>query len=513
MYYVLLITDNMTGTSHITFDLAASINLFRPETTLVVTFILAMILDIILKKSKNIAAYTAITGLLVTGFFLIQQTGITYQAFSNLLVVDPFGQFLKILILLSSLLIIVFSFFSEELHKEHTRLGEYYTLITGMTFGMFLLIGAANLIMIYIAIETMSISSYVLSGYTREVKRASEASLKYVIFGAVSSGIMIYGISILFGITGSLNLFIINQFLADNIVSNMPLLVAVLLILAGFGYKISAVPFHFWTPDIYEGAPVTITAYLSVASKAAGFAVLIRFIKTAFADSTITSTAIWGLHNEIDWHALIALLSILSMTIGNLVAVWQNNLKRMLAYSSIAHAGYLLMAVSVLNDNGISSLLIYFFFYMLMNLGAFFIVQVISNRLESENIEDYNGLGYRSPVIGVCLTLFLVSLTGLPPTAGFIGKLYVFASVIKSGYLWLAVIGVINSVISLYYYMRVVRNMYLRNVEGSGAEHIQYSPTIIIIVLLLAIPTLVFGFYFSPVIDWANNSINIFTGN
>ena len=200
------------------------------------------------------------------------------------------------------------------------------------------------------------------------------------------------------------------------------------------------------------------------------------------------------------------------MTLGNLVALWQTNMKRMLAYSSIAHAGYLLMAVSVMNNNGVSALLIYFFFYMLMNLGAFFIVQIVANKIDSENIEDYTGLGYRSPLIGVCLTIFLISLTGLPPTAGFVGKLYVFTTVINSGYLWLAVIGVINSVISLYYYIRIVRNIYLRDVESTKTKLV-YSPTTILIVLVLAIPTLIFGIYFTPIVTWANYSMNIFTGN
>ncbi len=501
----------MTETSHITFDLIKSLSLFKPETTLVITFILAIILDLIFKKSRNIAGYVAITGLIITGLFLFQQTGVNYKAFANLLVIDSFGQFLKFIVLLSSLIIIIFSFFFNELNKGYSKLGEYFTLIIGMTFGMFLLIGAANLIMIYLAIETMSISSYVLSGYTKEVKRASEASLKYVIFGAVSSGIMLYGISILFGLTGSLDLFEINKFLTVNKVANIPLLMAGLMILSGFGYKISAVPFHFWTPDVYEGAPVTITAYLSVASKAAGFAVLLRFFKTTLLNSIPGTNEMWLLINNIDWHAVIATLSILTMTLGNLVAVWQTNMKRMLAYSSIAHAGYLLMAVSVLNDNGVSAVLIYFFFYMLMNLGAFFIVQLIANKLDSEDIDDYAGLGYRSPVIGVCLTIFLISLTGLPPTAGFIGKLYIFTSVINSGYIWLAVIGVINSVIALYYYIKVVRNMYMRDV-GSTEPELKYSPVTILIVLLLAIPTLVFGIYFTPIVEWANYSMNIFTG-
>jgi NADH-quinone oxidoreductase subunit N len=502
----------MIDISHITVDLVKSISLFKPETTLIATFLLAMILDMAFKKSKNIAGYIAIAGLLITAIFLFEQTGANYKAFSSLLVVDSFGQFMKFIVLMSSLIIIVFSFFSDELHNAHTKLGEYYTLIIGMTFGMFLLVGSSNLIMIYVAIETMSISSYVLAGYTKEVKRASEASLKYVIFGAVSSGIMIYGISILFGLTGSLNLFEINQFLVANKVATIPLLLSGLMILSGFGYKISAVPFHFWTPDVYEGAPVTITAYLSVASKAAGFAVLLRFFKTGLLDSIPGTSEAWQLLGSIDWHYVIAVLAVLTMTLGNLVAVWQTNMKRLLAYSSIAHAGYLLMAVSVMNDNGVSAVLIYFFFYMLMNLGAFFVVQLVANKLNSEEVEDYNGLGYRSPVLGVCMTVFLISLTGLPPTSGFIGKLYVFSAVINSGYLWLAVIGVLNSVVSLYYYVKIIRNMYLRDVESTKSKLV-FSPVTIAIVLLLAVPTLLFGVYFTPIIEWANYSMNIFVGN
>jgi NADH-quinone oxidoreductase subunit N len=493
-------------------DLVKSISLFKPETTLIVTFLLAMMFDMAIKKSKNIAGYIAIAGLVIAGFFLFQQTGANYKAFASLLVVDSFGQFLKFIILMSSLIIIIFSFFSDELHNAHTKLGEYYTLIIGMTFGMFLLVGSANLIMIYVAIETMSISSYVLAGYTKEVKRASEASLKYVIFGAISSGIMIYGISMLFGLTGSLNLFEINQFLAANKVATLPLLLSGLMILSGFGYKISAVPFHFWTPDVYEGAPVTITAYLSVASKAAGFAVLLRFFKTGLLDSIPGTSEAWQLLGNIDWHYVIAVLAVLTMTLGNLVALWQTNMKRLLAYSSIAHAGYLMMAVSVMNDNGVSAVLIYFFFYMLMNLGAFFVVQLVANKLNSEDIEEYNGLGYRSPVLAVCMTVFLISLTGLPPTSGFIGKLYVFSSVINSGYIWLAIVGVLNSVVSLYYYVKIIRNMYLRDVESTKSKLV-FSPITIAIVLMLAIPSLLFGVYFTPIVEWANYSMNIFVGN
>ncbi len=498
----------MTDLSTFTADLIKSFEFFKPETTLTATIILTIIFDLIFKKSKHISGYVAIIGIVIAGIFLYQQTGVEYKAFANLLVIDDFGVFMKYIILLSSLIIIIFTFYSKELHPGKPRLGEYFTLMMGMTLGMFLLVGSANLIMIYLSIEIMSISSYVLAGYTKEIKRASEASLKYVIFGAVSTGIMLYGISILFGLTGSLNLFDINQYIASGNVDDIPLFVSSLMIVAGFGYKISAVPFHFWTPDVYEGAPVTITAYLSVASKAAGFAVLLRFFKTGLVDPSSGTLETWNLIGNIDWRYVLIVISILTMTLGNLVAVWQNNMKRLLAYSSIAHAGYMLMAVAVLNDNGVTAVLIYFFFYMLMNLGAFFIVQLIANKLDTEDIDDYAGLGFRSPVLGVCLTIFLISLTGLPPTAGFIGKLYVFTSVINAGFVWLAVIGVVNSVISLYYYIKVVRNMYLRQNEHFHSK-LTYSPTEILIVLMLAIPTLFFGIYFTPIVEWANLSVNI----
>ena len=263
---------------------------------------------------------------------------------------------------------------------------------------------------------------------------------------------------------------------------------------------------------MYEGAPVTITAYLSVASKAAGFAVLLRFFKTGLLDSIPGTSEAWQLLGNIDWHYVIAVLAVLTMTLGNLVALWQTNMKRLLAYSSIAHAGYLMMAVSVMNDNGVSAVLIYFFFYMLMNLGAFFVVQLVANKLNSEDIEEYNGLGYRSPVLAVCMTVFLISLTGLPPTSGFIGKLYVFSSVINSGYIWLAIVGVLNSVVSLYYYVKIIRNMYLRDVESTKSKLV-FSPITIAIVLMLAIPSLLFGVYFTPIVEWANYSMNIFVGN
>lgn len=484
-----------------------SLKVFLPELILVVSLLIMVITDLVFKKIKFFNAYISLVAFFVCGIslFYVPHNQI---AFMNSFLSDDFSFFFKIIILLSNIIVVVMSFDSKELKRNAKSLGEFYIFLVGMTFGMFLVTGSLNLLLIYLAIETMSISSYILAGYTKEIKRASEASLKYVVFGAVSSGLMIYGISLLFGLTGSLNLNEINQFLQQNKVETFPFLISLLLILAGFAYKISAVPFHFWTPDVYEGAPITVTAYLSVASKAAGFAILLRFLKTMLSAPTESLNDIWTLVSDIDWTLIIAVLSTLTMTIGNIVALWQNNLKRLLAFSSIAHAGYILMGVAVLNNTGVASVLIYFFMYLIMNLGAFICVMLVANELQSEDIQDFEGLGYRTPVLATVFSILLFSLIGLPPTAGFIAKFYIFASVIDAGLIWLAVVGVINSVISLYYYVKIMRNMFIRGLDSNKGS-IRVSPLNQAVVIVLAALTILFGIYFAPIVNWANSSSNI----
>lgn len=498
-------------TSVIVKELERSINLFKPETILLITLIAGILADLIFRKVRNIAGYISIAGFATAFFFLFSQPQQPQPSFFAMMVVDPFSVFFKQIVAISSIIVLVFSLFSKELQESKHNLGEYYIFIVGMAFGMFLLSGATNLVMIYLAIETMSFSSYILTGYTKEVQRSSEASLKYFIFGAVSSGMMVYGISIIYGLTGTLNIFGISEMLNRGDVSVIPLLISGLLILTGLGYKISAVPFHFWTPDVYEGAPITITAFLSVASKAAGFAALIRFIKITFVDfQTFGQVESWGLIKSIDWGIVIAILSVLTMTIGNVIALWQSNLKRLLAYSSIAHAGYILMGLVVFNDTGLTAILVYLIVYLIMNFGAFFVVMLIANKIGSEEIDDYNGLAYRSPLIAACFAVFLVSLTGLPPTAGFIGKLYIFAALIQTKYIWLAIVGILNSVVGLYYYAKIFRNMYVREADFDKTKAIEFSPVVQAILLLFAIPTVLFGLYFTPIVNWAQASVKIF---
>ena len=368
------------------------------------------------------------------------------------------------------------------------------------------MVSANDLILIYLSLELLSLSSYVLAGFVKTSLRNSEASLKYLIYGSASSGIMLFGISILYGITGSTNLSEINLLLKSPAATQLTFLISVLMIFAGIGFKISIVPFHFWTPDVYEGAPISITAFLSVASKAAGFAILIRFIKIAFLDSVDTS-GYWQLVQYIDWQKLLVLFSIITMTFGNFSALWQDNLKRMLAYSSIAHAGYLMLGVAVLSDQGLMAVLVYFAVYLFMNLGAFYVVMLIANKINSEEIDDYKGLGYSIPFLGTALGIFLVSLTGLPPTAGFIGKLYLFIALVDAKMITVAIIALLNTVVSLYYYIRVLKAMFLD--KNDNKVEINLSVLNYVVLRLLITPVLVLGIYFTPLVNLAKSSIQL----
>ena len=489
---------------------ANSIYLIKPEIAISITLVLIVLADLIMGSNKKFLPYIALIGLVITSIFVIQQFGLNTFGFKvagtrGMVVVDAFGAFFKCVVLLASFLVVFFSMSSDEIKNSFERQGEYYTLMFGMILGMMFVISAADLILIYLSLELLSLSSYVLAGFTKTSIRNSEASLKYIIYGGVSSGIMLFGISIIFGITGTTNLYSINSFIHLAQINTLTFLLAGLLIFVGIGFKISAAPFHFWTPDVYEGAPIPITAFLSIASKAAGFALLIRFIQVTFLTS-VDGNGFWTLSALIDWKEFIVILSILTMTLGNFAALWQDNLKRMLAYSSIAHAGYLLLGLAVMSNEGVTAILIYFAVYAFMNLGAFFVVMLIANRTGSEDIDDYRGLGYKMPLLGVSLGIFLVSLTGLPPTAGFIAKLYIFMALIDAKMIALVVIAILNSVVSLYYYIRVLRNMFLIRPEEEVTP-VKESLAHVVLLVVMLIPTLVLGIYFTPLVELAQKSI------
>jgi NADH-quinone oxidoreductase subunit N len=491
-----------------------SIALIKPEVVISVTLVVVLIFDLIFKDKKQIVPYIGLAGLVITLFTLFAQTGVTQTAFLTkansqygMFAVDPMGTFIKIIVILSSLFVIFMSLSSEEIKSVTPRSGEYYTLVFGMILGMMTLASASDLILIYLSLELMSLSSYVLAGFLKLQKRPAESSLKYMIFGAVSSGIMLFGISILYGIYGTTNLYSIAQYGNVEGIRFITLTVAAIFVFAGIGYKISSVPFHFWTPDVYEGAPIPITAYLSVASKAAGFALLIRVVRIGFTGGT-DEHGFWQLLHGFDWRTFIVLLAVLTMTVGNMIALWQDNLKRMLAYSSIAHAGYMLMALAAFSNESLLAIILYFVFYMLMNFGAFYVIMLVANKTGSEDINKYTGMGYTSPFITTMMGIFLFSLAGIPPFAGFIGKLYIFIAVVDAKLITLAVIGLLNSTLSLYYYARVMKHMLLSK-PNEDTPKIEVGLYDKIMLLIFAVPTLLFGIFFQQVVNFAQQSAKI----
>lgn len=486
-----------------------SISHFYPEIAIVVTLCAVVLGDLILKKEDHTMGWVVAAGLIVSGVLVLLQGGREVSVFYDMIAVDPFASFFKIFLILASLFIVFFSMQSAELNAYRSRIGEYYMLLSGMILGMFLMVSSTNLLLMYLAFEMTSISSYVLSGFTRRSRKSAEASLKFIIFGAVSSGILLYGISLFCGITGATDFYGIQASLASGIGQPLVLSTAILMMVVGLGFKIAAVPFHFWAPDVYEGAPVPIAAFLAVASKIAGFAMMVRFFTVSFMGvEGIQASGIWTLLEGLNWNLLLGVMAALAMIVGNLTALRQENIKRMLAYSSIAHAGYILMGLVVLTQEGITAIMIYAFIYLFMNLGAFYVVMLVSNQLDSESIDDYKGLGFRAPLESVAMTVFLVALTGLPPTAGFIAKLYIFGAAVSAGWIWLVLIAAVTTVISLFYYIRVVRNIYFFK-PVNRTDRLYFNPMSKVILLLLLVPSLLIGVYFSPVIEFAKNSIKI----
>lgn len=487
-----------------------SISLYLPEIVIVVTLCVIIVADLLVKGIKQVAAWIMLAGLFVSGFFVMLQTGTTDSIFYDMAAVDPFAVFFKVLLILTGIFIVLFSMKNTELEEYSTRIGEYYMLFAGMMLGMMMMAGATNLLLMFLALEVTSISSYVLAGYTKKSTRSSEGAMKYIIYGAVSSGIMLYGISLLIGVTASTDIYAINEALNAGTEQTLILNLSVLMIIVGLGFKIAVVPFHFWAPDVYEGSPITIAALLAVASKIAAFALLIRFFSVTFIDSAgLSVTGTWSSIEGIHWDVLLGGMAALAMIVGNLTALRQDNIKRMLAYSSIAHAGYILMGLVILTSEGLTSVMVYLFIYLFMNLGAFYVAMLFMNKTGTESIEGYKGFGHRSPLAGVAMTIFLVSLTGLPPTGGFVAKLYIFGAAISAGWIWLVAIAGITTVISLFYYIRVVRNMYFFK-PGESDEAITFDTTSKIILFALLVPTLLLGVYFQPVLEFARNSMLMF---
>jgi len=398
---------------------------------------------------KKALGYVGIAGLLavfVLNFFWNPNS--SDPTLSGMIAPDSISRVFKGLFLLAAALTLL----SSQSFMGLGRQGEYAALVILAAAGMSLMASAANLIMLYVAIETTSIALFILASYLKGNIKSIEAGLKYFLFGAFASALMLYGMSLIYGLTGTTDLTGIAVAVAALGDELLLAVVGIVLLLVGFSFKVSAVPFHMWTPDVYEGAPTPITAFISVASKAAGFAVVLRVLFTAFGVSNVQE----------EWIALVAAFSVVTMTLGNVVALTQSNIKRLLAYSSIAQAGYMLIGVISFSELGVAAVLFYLMTYTMTNIAAFTVVIIFSRVTGSDKIEDYAGLSRRSPYLALAMLLALLSLGGIPPLGGFFGKFYIFSAAIEQGYIWLVVVAVLNSIISLFYYLGVVaRPMYV----------------------------------------------------
>lgn len=470
--------------------------LIAPEIIITAFGFLVLLIDVFWarEEKKGYLGILSLIGIVIAFFYTLPLVGLAKSGFEGMFSSDGFAIFFKITFLIISFLTILISMGYAQ--REGIAFGEYYALILFSCLGMMLMAGGTHLIIIFLGLETMSISIYILSGMMREDRRSTEAAFKYFLLGAFATGFLLYGIALIYGATGSLYLKDIASYIASkNLLKSPMLLMSLVFLTIGFGFKVASVPFHMWTPDVYEGAPTSITAFMATGVKAAGFSALLR----------VFFSALPGFRS--DWTSIMWLISVATMTVGNIVAISQTNIKRMLAYSSIAHAGYILVAFVSGNDLGISGILFYLMAYTFMNIGAFTCVILLGKKGEENTlISDYAGIGFKYPLLAASMTIFLLSMAGIPPLGGFMAKFYVFSAAVKEKFYWLAILGVLNSAVSVYYYLRVTVLMYFRESERE-ITGLQFSPSSVIALVLSLIGTFYMGIFPANVLSFAQRSI------
>lgn len=498
------------------FSLATHLPSIAAEIGLVILAMVIILIDSYLPHArKNIAYVSAITLaiLAVAPLIWAPEPGTSKLFWGGMIQYDGFAQIFKVMVLLAGAVTSLLAVQDPELGEK----GEFYLIIVVSTLGGCLLAGASDLIMVFVALETVTIPLYILASFKRTDQRSSESGLKYFLFGSFASAILLYGFSLLFGFTGETQLTAIAQVMASgesavggNII---PVLAAIVFVVVGFGFKVSAAPFHFWTPDVYEGAPTPVTAYVSVASKAASFAILVRFFIAVFPNTV----AFDGQQIQLFWASLIAIIAIVSMTLGNFMALRQTNIKRLLAYSSIAQAGYALIGVAALQNTvmvgdsvvleptfAASSVAFYMFMYIFSNLVVFAGIILYAEAAGTEEISEYAGMQRRSPWLAMVMTIGLLSLAGIPPAAGFFGKLFLFQAAVEANLVGLAIIGVLNSIVALYYYLVVIKIMWVD--KGEDEDKPIAIPTPMAWTFgITAIAVLILGIVPTPIIDWARD--------
>lgn len=457
-----------------------------PELLLLVLALVLFVLEPFWKGERPRSGWITFYGLLLILIvsLLFGTPQASQETFGGMIRFDWFAFLFKMLFLFGAAMTALF--FMD--HEVLAQRGEAYLLLLATTMGMCLMASANDLVMLYLAIETTSIPLYVLAGFFLHEERSTEAGFKYLFFGALTSAVMLYGLSLLFGFAGTTSLPELGAMFASGQISLGVLLGILALIAVGLAFKVSVAPFHFWAPDVYHGAPTAVAGFLSTASKAAGFAVLLRLFLIAFPTP------------QIPWPLLLAVLATLTMTIGNLLALPQTNLKRLLAYSSIAHAGYILIGVVAATQLGIASVIFYLIVYLLTNLAAFNIVMVLGKELGSDEVTAYNGLSRRSPWLALAMLVAFLSLAGMPPFGGFVAKVFVFAAGVQAGYTWLVFVGVLNSIVGLYYYLNVMKYVYLYRLPGEDEEKhpIALSRVTAIGLGVLILGVVLFGTIFAP---------------
>jgi NADH-quinone oxidoreductase subunit N len=465
-----------------------------PEILLLLLAIVLLVLDPFLKKATNhrlfLGIFTA-SGLFVTLTLslVFGQPGDPILVLGGMVQFDWLGFLFKMLFIFAAFVTVFFFMDTDNLNQR----AEAYLLLIAATIGMCLMASSADLVMLYLAIETTSIPLYILAGFLTGDDKSTESGFKYLLFGALTSAVLLYGFSLVYGFTGRTNLYELGLYFSNF---NLIAVAITFLILAGLAFKVSMFPFHFWAPDVYEGAPTPVAGFLSTASKAAGFAVILRLITAVFP--VISS----------DWSLILAVLATLTMTVGNLIALSQKNIKRMLAYSSIAHAGYAMIGVVAFSQLGVASVVFYLIAYILTNLLAFGIVGIVGHVTGSDDVSAYNGLGRRNATLSLAAMVAFLSLAGMPPFGGFVAKFFVFSAAIQKGWTWLAVVGVVNSIVGLYYYLNVLKYIYLYRMEKQDEEHhpIPVSRAAVIALVVLVIGVLLVGIIFGPWFGIANHA-------
>ena len=456
-----------------------------PEILMTVLALLILLADLVIKRKETIALLSCV-GAAAIAFTFGNSQGVT---FDGMFISDGYSSFFKILFVLNVILTVLISV--KYIGIEKVNFGEYYALILFSSLGMMIMASAGDLIVLYLGLELMALSTYILAGFIRYDVKSNEAAMKYFLLGAFASAFLLYGTSMLYGLTGTTNLKAIAVYIvATGLVGNPFLTLAMVFIVVAFSFKIAAVPFHMWAPDAYEGAPTSITAFMSVGPKAAGFAVMGR----------VLLDGLYPIRPE--WSVILIPIAILTMAVGNIVALSQTNIKRMLAYSSIAHAGYALLGVIAGSADGLASVMTYMLIYAFMNIGAFgVIIMLRTEGFKGDMISDYEGLWYTHPVAASLMIVFMFSLTGIPPTAGFMGKFYLFKSAIDAGYTWLVIIAVIFSAISAYFYLRVVMYMCMR--EPKQTVELSLSPSMSLAMAITLFGVIAIGVVPSSVIHLA----------